>query len=101
MTAIGTELIWPAWPSTPPGSEDDHVDPGDLLIVCTDCGEEFFEGQSCRCSEPEMTDAERRHAEARRLHPTCEECRIGKGYVVPGPPHSKVHRGHCSCDGCW
>lgn len=49
-------LIWPSGPATPPGTEDDHDDRGDLLLICTACREEFLVGQSCRCSEPEMTE---------------------------------------------
>jgi hypothetical protein len=90
-------LLAPPAPAATRAPESDEVP----LLICADCGEEFFSGQSCVCSEPAMTEAEQRHAEARRLHPDCEECRIGKGYIIPGPRHSSVHRGHCSCDGCF
>ncbi len=78
------------------------------VLICVDCDSEFLVGQSCECSAPPALDldpggarAMERHQAAMRRHPDCEECRVGKGYIVPGPAHSSVHRGHCSCSGCF
>ncbi|MCA1572567.1 MAG: hypothetical protein LC798_20160 [Chloroflexi bacterium] len=40
-------------------------------------------------------------ADAIDAHPDCDDCQAGRGYTKPGPPHSKVHKGHCSCSECW
>lgn len=65
-------MVWPAGPSTPPDNPNPAEDGEDTAYRL-----------------------------AVKAHPDCDECRSGKGTTRPGPRHSKVHRGHCSCSGCF
>ena len=77
----------------------DESEAGDYTDHDSRCEAEWESGAMaytpCGCA------GRRAQAEAKRRHPDCAECRAGKGYTKPGPPHSKVHAGHCSCEGCY